>query len=269
MQERSLALLFATLFAMNLSAQVYEPTYEKVLVPLPTNDTPGAFGSIWRTVLAVSNISDTPVDVQGYGGCQTSGEPCRAVPISPQGTIYITSILVSDVPAAFLFVAPGRRNDLSITIRSSDQSRTHLTWGASLPVITRNELFVSRFGIGDIPMTSAFRSTLRIYDFDAATAGRLRVRIYKVTPEGSTSLTPAAADPLLVELTPAFVIPVQGGGAAGHPGYISVPLWLLPALAAAQRVRVVIEPLDATGDYWAMVSSTHNDTQHVTVLTPQ
>lgn len=265
----ALVILVLTVSSFTAAAQVYEPTYEKVLIPLPTGDTAGAFGSIWRTALAVSNISDTPVDVQGHGACRADGFPCRPAPIPPQGTIYITAIPVSDVPAAFLLVEPGRRDDISITIRVFDRSRAHLTWGASLPVVTRKELFSSRFGIGDVPVTDQFRSTLRIYDFDATTPAAVRVRVYKVTAEGSNQMGPAPTDPLLLELHPGFAVPVQGAGTAGHPGYTSIPLWLLPELAGAQRVRIVIEPLDATGDYWALVSSTHNETQHVTVIPPR
>jgi hypothetical protein len=264
-----LVILVLTVSSFTAAAQVYEPTYEKVLIPLPTGDTAGAFGSIWRTALAVSNMSDTPVDVQGHGACRADGFPCRPHPIPPQGTIYITAIPVSDVPAAFLLVEPGRRDDVSITTRVFDRSRSHLTWGSSLPVVTRKELFTSRFGIGDVPVTDEFRSTLRIYDFDATTPAAVRVRIYKVTAEGSNEMGPAPTDPLLLELHPGFAVPVQGAGTDGHPGYTSIPLWLLPELAGAQRVRIVIEPLDATGDYWALVSSTHNETQHVTVIPPR
>lgn len=268
MHRSTLVPLFS-LFSLGVAAQVFEPTYEKVLIPLPTGETAGAFGSLWRVALAVSNISDTPVDVQGHGACRVDGIPCRPAPIPSQGTIYITAMPTSNVPASFLLVEPGRRQDLSVTIRVFDRSRAHLTGGASLPVVTRQELFGSRFGIGDVPITSDFRSMLRIYDFDATTPGAVRVRVYKVTPETANEMGPVPADELLAEFHPGFAIPVEGGGTDGHPGYAAIPLWLLPALAGAERVRIVIEPLDATGDYWAMVSSTHNVTQHVTVLVPR
>lgn len=122
--------LVAASIASSAAAQVYEPTYEKVLVPVPSGTTAGAFGSRWRAAIAVSNISDTPVDVQGHGDCRL-GIPCRPAPIPPQTTIYINQILRSEVPAAFLNVERGRVDDLSITMRTFDQSREHLTWGAA------------------------------------------------------------------------------------------------------------------------------------------
>jgi hypothetical protein len=240
--------------------------YDKVLVPLPLFDSPGAFGSVWRTRVVVSNLSDTPVDVQGYGSCQVE---CTPPPIPPQGTVNVSGMVRSEVPAGFLFVEKGRRDDLGITIRVFDKSREHLTWGATVPVVTRGELFGGTFGIGDVPVSEDFRSMLRIYDFDASTAGAVRVRIYKTPATGPATPTSALPDELLAELTPAFTIPVQGGGAEAHPGYAAVPLWLMPELAGAELVRVEIEPLDGTADYGGFVSTTHNETQHVTVIAPR
>lgn len=260
--------LLPLVLACTAKAQVYEPTYDKVLIPVPPGVTSGAFGSQWTAAVAVSNISATPVDVQGHGDCRT-GAPCRPLPIPPNTTVYINQLLRSNVPAAFINVEPGRINDLSITMRVFDQSRQTLTWGASLPVVTEEELFRKPFGIGDINVTDAFRSTLRIFDFDATTLGAVRIKVYEVFPSAANEVMPGPPDQLLATLTPVFATPVEGGGTIGHPGYASVPLWLLPELAEAQYVRVVIEPLDDTGEYWAMVSSTHNETQHVTVLAPR
>jgi hypothetical protein len=264
MHRALLAIL--VLISLISSSTAAAQEYEQILVPLQLIDTPGAFGSVWSTRVAVSNISETPIDVQGYGECPV---PCTPPPIPPQGTVYISTMRRSEVQGAFLAVEKGRVGDLSITIRTVDQSREHLTWGATLPVITQTDLFKDRFGIGDIPVTDEFRSTLRIYDFDARTPGAVRVRIYRVTGSGPPTPVPANPDPLIAELFPAFATPVSGNGVFGHPGYASVPLWLLPEVQEAGRVRVVVEPLDTTGEYWAFVSSTHNETQHVTVLAPR
>ena len=266
---RLILVALLAIVALPAAAQVYEPTYEKVLIPIRTGETPGAFGSIWTAVVAVSNTSTTPVDVQGHGRCPADGFPCRPAPIPPQATSYIRLFVRSEVPASFLFVEPNRLADTSISIRVFDRSREHLTWGASIPVVTRKELFAGPFGIGDIPVSDEFRSMLRIYDFDATTPAGVRVRVYAVTPAASNEMDPGPPDTLLAEIRPSFTVATQGGKTFGHPGYAEIPLWLIPEVAAAERVRVVIEPLDTTGDYWAMVSSTHNATQHVTVLPPR
>ena len=260
-----ISLSLALVAAVALSNAVFAAEYDRVLVPLPLEETAGAFGSIWVTRVAVSNLASTPVDVQGYGSCPV---PCEPPPIPPGGTVYVSSMLRSEVPAAFLFVEHGRRKDLGITIRTFDRSRTHLTWGAAIPVVTREDLFSHTFGIGDIPVTEEFRSTLRIYDFDASTPGSVRVRIYKVTGVGPPTPSEAPPDELLADFVATFTEPVAGGGTSGHPGYAAIPLWLRPELADASRVRVVIDPLEGSGDYWAFVSTTHNSTQHVTVIGP-
>lgn len=265
MIKHARSLIAAVLVSAALTAGAQE--YERVLVPLQLGELSGAFGSQWVTHLAVSNIGDTPVDVQGYGSCQV---PCTPAPIPPQATAYVTHLIRSEVPAAFLFVEPGRLSDLSFTLRTYDRSRLHQTWGATVPVVTREGLFSRRFGIGDIPVTSAFRSTLRIYDFDATTPAAVRVHVYEADPlHGGGPPGPEPPDAFLVTLTPAFVVPSEGGGVTRHPAYAAIPLWLVPELRGVERVRVVVEPLDASGDYWGFVSSTHNETQHVTVTGPR
>ena len=264
---RGLAVTIALLLVL-ASKAVHAQEYEQVLVPLQLVDTPGAFGSLWRTTVLASNISDTPIDVQAYGECPVP-VPCIQEPIPPQATVAISTMRRSEVQGAFLAVEKGRVGDLSITIRTVDHSREHLTWGATIPVITRRDLFTGRFGIGDVPVTDDFRSTLRIYDFDGRTPGAVRVRIYRLFATELPLPVPRPPDPLIAELIPSFTTPVSGNGVFGHPGYAAVPLWLIPEVQQAGRVRIVVEPLDDSGDYWAFVSSTHNETQHVTVLTPR
>jgi hypothetical protein len=41
-----------------------------------------------------------------------------------------------------------------------------------------------------------------------------------------------------------------------------------PQLASAQLLRIVLDPVSADLRFWAFVSVTNNETQHVTVITP-
>jgi hypothetical protein len=38
---------------------------------------------------------------------------------------------------------------------------------------------------------------------------------------------------------------------------------------AAEPLRIVIEPTHGVNSFWGFVSITHNETQHVTLITPQ
>jgi hypothetical protein len=39
--------------------------------------------------------------------------------------------------------------------------------------------------------------------------------------------------------------------------------------ATGERVRIVVEPLEPDTPYWAFVSITNNETQHITISTPK
>jgi hypothetical protein len=115
-------------------------------------------------------------------------------------------------------------------------------------------------------MTPDFRATLRIYDTNADTQPRVRVRLFALDPTRDPVLA-SDADTLIVEIEPFFAMP-EAGTTRLFPASAQVALWLDPRLTNAGRVRIEIEPLDGLQEYWAFVSITHNATQHVTVITP-
>jgi hypothetical protein len=93
------------------------------------------------------------------------------------------------------------------------------------------------------------------------------MRVYSVDPARYFPRN-SNSDTLLSETTPVFAVPSDGGGTTSCPAFIEISLSTLPQLTGQQRIRVEIEPLVAN-KYWAVASVTHNDTQHVTVITPQ
>lgn len=245
-------------------------TVEKLLLPIAPQRVPGAFGSEWVTDAVVTNMSDSPIRV-------TRDLPpvcvalCTPFPIPARSTAFVTDIPRSaDVRGTYLFVESGRTHDLSVTLRTRDLSRQNETWGTVIPVVGADDLFAARFGLADVPVEPQFRSTLRIYDVDAETTPAVRVRVYRIDPQRdpANNSVLSDADTLLLDVTPAFNLPAPGTRAI-FPASVEIPLWLLPELANAGRVRVQIDPLTGERDYWAFVSVTHNETQHVTVVTPQ
>jgi hypothetical protein len=71
-----------------------------------------------------------------------------------------------------------------------------------------------------------------------------------------------AGDTLLNELT-ATAVPM-----ADH-GYLMLSDLLPGTIATDERVRIVVEPLEPDTPYWAFVSITNNETQHITISTPK
>ena len=243
------------------------PEYEKILLPIRPARILGAFGSEWVTQVAITNLGQSPISVPHYRG--NCGVPCpNAPPIPPGVTVFIYDSLSSEVPGYFIAVERGRFKDLAITLRTEDVSRRNETWGTVLPVVTEKALFESRFGLDDVPLDPQFRSTLRIYDFDGATPGAVRVRFFRVNPLRAYPFD-SSPDALLLERELNFTVPFSGGGVGGHPAYTEIQLWREPGLINAGRVRIEIEGLDGLKEYWAFVSVTHNETQHVTVVSPE
>lgn len=258
--------ILASLFLSLASIAAAQSGTENLLLPIAPGRLPGAHGSEWLTELTITNMSDSEVFVgDRHVDVCTFACPLR---VPPRSTIVIEDVTTdSNVRGRLTRIEQGRIGDLAVTLRTRDLSRQFETWGTVIPVISRTDLFSRRFGIVDVPVEPQFRAMLRIYDFDAQTPAAVRVRVYALNPRGANDQRPDS-DTLLLDLVPMFRVPSQGSEQT-YPGSIEIPLWLDPALANAGRVRIQIDPLDETGDYWAFVSVTHNDTQHVSVLTPQ
>ena len=245
--------------------------YTRVLFPVIINPTPGAFGSIWRSDFYA--FADTDEDVAMFPLNLLCPILCPGPP--PFG-ITIPNRVVSFLPfSAPLNANPGRflyyekRFAPAVTFHSRirDESRQTLTWGTELPVVSESRFRTGRIQLIDVPFAQRFRQTLRIYDLDAAGTASFRVRVY--------GRTTGETEPLLGETTVGTVVPPDNNEAGPfrfpvQPGYAEVSLTAaFPSIANMEHTRVEVEALDATVRFWAFVSVTNNDAQHVTTITPQ
>lgn len=253
--------------AASAVAQIDVENPDKLLLPVAPQRVPGVFGSEWLTDVAITNLSDTPLTIT-RDLPPTCTAQCLPLPIPPHATVFAFNIpRSSDVRGTFLFVQQGRIKDVAVTLRTRDLSRQKETWGTVLPVISSEDLFGTRFGLVDVPMEQQFRSTLRIYDFNAQTSPAVRVRFYRLDDTEFPTVSQPPADVLLLDIIPTFNLPAPGTQAI-FPASVELPLWLLSELAGNKRIRIQIDPLNDSRDYWGFVSVTHNETQHVTVITP-
>jgi len=118
----------------------------------------------------------------------------------------------------------------------------------------------------DIPLSSGFRQTLRVYSFDVAAGRTVRVRVYgavPLDPRNPSSYT--EPNPLLREI----VVPLRYS-----PGFDGTPLYAeLGDLAATlgitgyDKIWMTIEPEGAFG-VWSMLSITNNTTHEITMIMP-
>ncbi len=264
--NRSITMLLLVLISRTGLAQIHGIQYEKLLVPIAIfQPIAGARGSLWTSSLVVRSdaageVAFYPiyVDCMGIGLCP----PAQKLPAARTMSLIVTGF--PDRPTELLFVDRDHASELAFTLRVQDLSRQSQTWGTEIPVIHEREFRTTKLSLADVPITSAFRHTLRIYDPDNLPNGRVTVRVIGIT----AAVYPGHADKLLGEKSlPLRLAP------AGHewhsPAYLEIAdLSQIAPLDGYERVLVEVEPTTPGLRLWAFVSVTNNETQHVTVVTP-
>jgi hypothetical protein len=222
------------------------PLLDQVLIPVYVpNPSPGAHGSLWQTDLLVHNPTASPIRqtmCPGWvGGIGFVHEPL-STKVPRVGWLAIPAI----------FDCFESRIEWSLRVR--DLSRQALTWGTEIPVIREPELMeiVSLVGV---PTDSRFRQTLRVYSWRAEKNPVFSVQAF--AEDGS----------MLLERKLATVWPIDS-----YPGFAEVMdiVEHHPELATSERVTLRVTATTAGGPepVWAFVSVTNNETQHVTLITP-
>jgi hypothetical protein len=261
------AALGSVVFAQ-ASLGAFDPAYERVLIPVViTSPVSGAFGSQWVTSLTVTNRSTSPVQVTGYanGGCRTGA--CEGSgPVPPNTTLFPVIALPEGVNWALLGVDRTKTLDVAFGLRVQDTSRALHTWGSGIPVVRERDALRGTFTISDIPVSHAIRTTLRVYQFDPSVPASVTIRI-SATEARSVTPTTSVPDAPIVEFRRAFRTVASLGDL--NAGYIEIPLTTVLPPSAAQHLRIDIVPDDDRANYWGFASVTNNETQHVTVLSPQ
>jgi hypothetical protein len=217
-------------------------------IPVNANDVNGAHGSIWRTELTVHNPTEFTVPLDGVLCEQNDPSPCPRLSLAPGETKSIR-LYPGRGEGATLIVPNGIADELSMSLRVRDLSRNAEDWGTEVPIVQR-EQFVYVHRLLDIPTDPRYRVLLRTFG-----GWRTIVRVY-----------PLSGNDVLDELH--FERDLNGDTVMVDP--------ITPAVRSSghERVRVLVEfqsgPLDdPPSGGWAFVSLTNNQTQHVTIISPQ
>jgi hypothetical protein len=220
--------------------------YEPLLIPVHSKG-PGAHGSQWDSDMSIRNDNEHPLTAVPnpfYNGC---------FPICDTRLMGKTSATFRPPNAGLAtgFVIHLPRQDspnvhLNLLVR--DLSRQSEALGAEIPVVRENEFYEGPFGVVNVPVDSRFRVAFRVYSIDGPGMMRLVFR----SMDGSL---------------PIF-----------EPPPVAVPERLLigdliatyPELAGRGPLRIEVVPVTpAHGRFWGFAAVTNNQTQHVTVLSPQ
>ena len=175
--------------------------------------------------------------------------------------IDLPRLLLRNNVARLLYVNRAGTADLSAGLRLNETSRSEVDAGTEIPFVRDARLRNSAVHLHGVPRDTNFRAMLRVYELGVDDA-RFHVSVFE---EGQG----IDAGSLLTEFELRAVAP-EAGSFHTSPAYAesALPSSTPPALRPP-AVRVDVEPLTAGSRYWAFVSITNNDTQHVTLVTPQ
>ena len=216
-----------------------EAAYEKVLLPVYVRDViAGQHDSLWRTDLWIRNngsqeILHNPEDL-------------------PTGTRSNVSQL--------LYIEKSKAADVSLGLRVADISRSTRNAGTDVPAVREGAFLTKESQLFHVPMSGNFRVLLRIYDL-TYTHAWFRVTLWsegtdaeeRVWGMDMTAQTPQSG-------------PLRTEAAYGE---LDVSGLLQLQIPWPEAVRIQIDPLTPGSRYWALASITNNETQLVTLVTPQ
>jgi IPT/TIG domain len=222
--------------------------FEKILLPVVYNG-PGAFGSNWVTELSLRNDNTYSV------------EPWRAIDNSFSIAPSMPLLFGSGNAPSGLFVVVPRPAAPGIAFHAGvrDTSRADQEWSTEIPVVREEQFSAAGVDLLDIPTDARFRTMLRVYSPTNPVpeyAKSVHVIVYSLE-DGTT----------IRQLDLPFTDPTGCSdpvSCAEHPSYASVAD--VTAGLHAQRVGI---RLQAYVPLWAFATVTNNQTQHVTVVSPQ
>lgn len=226
--------------------------WERVLLPVFGPPISGANGSEFRTELRLAAQE---------GNLTVLGIRRRCVGVACPESPFVNSMTVGDEVSqqeidydyapGFLFVPREQSDDLVAQLRVFDVSREATNFGTEIPVVRERDFFAASESLIllGVPTDPRFRNTLRIYGTGPTIGVQIELtgnsdyrEVREIVGRGDMSkLRPATAS--------IFDLPVGVGD-----------------------LRITITPHAGTppGEkYWAFVTVTNNETQHVTVISPQ
>ncbi|HEX6178705.1 MAG TPA: hypothetical protein VF057_10130 [Thermoanaerobaculia bacterium] len=221
-----------------------ESVFEGVLIPVSLNGA-GARGSEWRTEITMRHTNPFPIVTN-----------IMPVAVEPHRTVRPTvPALPNDDRGAFFLPLRQHAELFKFTALIRDVSREAERWGTELPIVRAADFQRDTIDLLDVPIDSRYRTALRVYFYDQ-TGSQSRVSVV-ITPVDAT----------LNQGVASFAVSPSD---RRRPGYVGIAdLRTLFQFAPDGRYHVSIVARPSHLRFWAMASVTNNDTQHVTVISPQ
>jgi len=243
-----------------------DDAYAAGLVPVHVDGIlHGAFGAQWKTDLWMRNNGRTDVEIVPWpcaGAVCTADFPQKTT-LPPGRSLRNLPPLQSAAdgnPSRLVYVARSDAANVSFSLRFADVSRASLDGGVEMPVIREHEMLGATAQLFNVPLGSSFRVMLRLYEL-AYTSSRFLVKVY---PQSESD--EAAVHSLELAATA-----TQEGPFRPKAAYVQFDITgLLGELKAwPETARIEVTPLTPGSNFWTFASITNNDTQIVTLVTPQ
>ena len=232
--------------------------FERVLLPATLTGA-GAHGSEWHSDVIVRN--DGPIAIETDPSIYVDLDS----PILPIGLSAIPAGKYARFPettrdgGAFLYIPRETSRYLSYSSHIVDRSRSTTDLGSEVPVVHSTDT-AAKLVLPQVRIGQGFRARLRIYDFDAEPSRFATVIVRGEDGATHQFVTTITAEGFACPTTPCL---------RPTPGFATLDLSAFEALRNVRVADITIQTFPRDARLWAFVSVTNNDTQRVTIYTPQ
>jgi hypothetical protein len=232
-------------------------SYDRYLVPISTRTVHGVGGALWATELRIFNASNETLTMFG-----PSVDPTMVVDVLQTETELVAA-RTGSVDGAFLHIPKTHTNAAKFSLRVRDISGGKTILGAEMPVVPVQR-FANEITFVDVPWEPNFRGTLRIYSENEAPM-QVRVTIYREDGNTPREQHTVNLDGIVHAIPDPFPT---------HPAYAAVEGITQSMRNTRLPSRITISNMSSGANpppakIWALLSITDNDSQQVTILTPQ
>jgi hypothetical protein len=231
---------------------------ERILIPVAASGA-GPNAARFETEISITNVGDGEVGVSGAAATPSLQSPPPTPMVHPHTTRRFTDALrtIPGHAGAFIYVVSAMARDVITKVRVHDTSRDEAAYGVEIPAVTDGD-FATFIHLPGIPTDARFRSTLRVYGYDATNFGPVTLRVRD------------DADGTLLATIPIALDGVPLGAESDIPASVQIALDpIIEPLRSHARLRIDIADSDTIRLVWGFVSITNNQTQEITLVTPK
>lgn len=219
---------------------------------------PGGYGSQWAEELWLYNASST----WSYPLQYAAAGPTPLSRLDPGELARHWSFASNNLYGAILLIPAPAAEDFHISARLVELSRNAQPTGVEIPVVPEGSSLNRETWILGVPAGEGIRSTLRVFSLQPGKPTTLAATFHDAEGKVLTGTTLAPG------LDPAAPRPNESPQTAGMDAVFDLTA-TIPALAGADYFSIQLSPVGDPGQFWAFVTVTHNETQHVLFLTPK